>query len=165
MWVSTAVGKEMGDNTNSEKSGQAKRLKPEGSETERQDLFWKQSQHVGCPRENTKRDLCSITTAAFLPVRQLEPSCWCSRMIDLFLLFICHGWSLQKFVIKVMMLLKFSHEVFREPDFRFNDHLCWFFFVCLLTFYVFIIAFPLSFLCFFCILFLASWVKCQICLC
>ena len=39
MWVSTAVGKEMGDNTNSEKNGQAKRLKPEGSETERQDLF------------------------------------------------------------------------------------------------------------------------------
>ena len=39
MWVSTAVVKEMGDNTNSEESGQAKRLKPEGSETEMQALF------------------------------------------------------------------------------------------------------------------------------
>ena len=33
MWVSTAVGKEMGDNTSGEESGQAKRLKPEGPET------------------------------------------------------------------------------------------------------------------------------------
>ena len=39
MWVSTAVVKEMGDNTKSEESGQAKRLKPEGSETEMQALF------------------------------------------------------------------------------------------------------------------------------
>lgn len=39
MWVSTAVGKEMGDNTSGEESGQAKRLKPEGPETQMQDLL------------------------------------------------------------------------------------------------------------------------------
>ena len=68
MWVSTAVGKEMGDNTSSEESGQAKRLKPEGPETQMQDLLWKQSQWVGRTRETPKRDLCCVTTAALLPV-------------------------------------------------------------------------------------------------